>query len=765
MDAGKRPAQPAPDLRALILCFTLGVLIVHAQPALPPIWWFLPLLLSALPRWRFRAHWACLLFGAGLTVWQAQGLLAERWPDTRHGETLWVQGHVASLPEASGEAGQRTWRFRFDTDADDLPEHIRVSWYRSEQLLKAGECWNLRLRMRTPHGSLNPGGFDYEGWLFRQRIGAVATVKEAERCGEAENHQLLRWRQQLVDSLHHWLPGEASVPMLAALTVGDQSGLTDAEWEVFRRTGTSHLVAISGFNIAIIAGFAFFVCRWLWSLSPPLLLRLPAQKAGWIGSALAAVIYSGIAGFEPPVTRAMLMALVVVAAAFCNRLSQPSRVLALAWGAILLLDPLAITAPGLWLSFGAVAAIFYVMQGRLRPPRPLPAMIQLQLMLSLVLTPLTLYFFHGLSWPAPLVNLVAVPLFALLTPVLLVAMLLSGLVPALGLPLLRLCAQSVDLIGAALGWAAELPAAWIAWSPSPGALLLALFGALLLFAPRGLPLRPLALLCFLPLGWPPERAPREGFELTALDVGQGLSVVVRTPNHALLYDAGPAFDEGFDAGASVVVPYLLTQGVLRIDRLLLSHGDNDHAGGVSAVQRLIRVARQFGTPGHPPCEQGLRWRWDGVDFETLHPPEAGEGSDNNRSCVLRIAYGDRVALLSGDIERRAEERLLDAQPQRLRAEVLVSPHHGSRTSSTLAFVKAVQPRIVIHSAGWRSHFGHPRPEVVARYAEVGATQFVTGNLGAIRLQMDDRGWQAEPWRPRAARFWNAPAEWLAPLQK
>lgn len=765
MDAGKRPAQPAPDFRALILCFTLGVLVVHAQSALPPAWWFLPLLLTALPRWRFRAHWACLLFGAGLTVWQAQGLLAERWPVSRHGETLWVQGHVASLPEASGEAGQRTWRFRFDAEADDVPTHIRVSWYRSGQVLKAGECWKLRLRMRTPHGSLNPGGFDYEGWLFRQRIAAVATVKEAERCEPTESYRLLRWRQQLVDSLRHWLPEEKSVPVLAALTVGDQSGISDAEWEVFRRTGTSHLVAISGFNIAIVAGFAFLLCRWLWSLWPALLLRLPAQRAGWIGSAVAAVAYSGIAGFEPPVTRAMLMALVVVVAAFFNRLSQPSRVLALAWGAILLLDPLAITAPGLWLSFAAVAAIFYLMQGRLRPPGPVWAMVQLQLMLSLALTPLTLFFFHGLSWPAPLVNLVAVPLFALLTPVLLVAMLLSALVPALGLPLLRLCAQSVDLISAALAWAAGLPAAWIAWSPSPAALGLALFGALLLFAPRGLPLRLLALLCLLPMGWPPERAPREGFELTALDVGQGLSVVVRTRSHVLLYDAGPAFEEGFDAGASVVVPYLLGQGVQRIDRLLLSHGDNDHAGGVAAVQRLVRVERQFGPPGHPPCEQGLRWHWDGVDFETLHPPEAGEGSDNNRSCVLRVAYGDRVALLSGDIERRAEEHLLEVQPQRLRAEVLLSPHHGSRTSSTPAFVDAVQPRIVIHSAGWRSHFGHPRPEVVARYAQTGAAQFVTGNLGAIRLRIDDRGCQVEPWRPVAARFWNAPAEWLPAPQK
>jgi len=763
MDAGKRAAPAPADLRFLILCFTLGVLLVHAQAALASAGWLLLPLLAALPRSTLRLPLLWLAAGAALTLGQASARLDERWPAARHGEEQLVRGRVASLPErAPGEGTSlQTWRFRFDPDDAALPARLRVSWYRSSEPLRAGDCWVLRLKLRTPHGSLNPGGFDYEGWLFSEGIGALASVRSGERCNAAGGYPLLQLRQALVEALGRWLPGHPALPLVIALTVGEQSGLGDADWDVFRRTGTSHLVAISGFNVAIVAGFAFFVARWLWCLWPPLLLRLPAQKAGWIGSALAALAYAAIAGFEAPVLRATLMLLVLIAAGFANRLNQPSRALALAWLVILGLDPLAVLNAGVWLSFGAVAAIFYATSGRLRAPHWLRGAVLLQLMLSLVLLPLTLFYFHGLAWPAPLVNLVAVPVFALLTPWLLLAMGLAASWPALGVPALLAAADVLLWVREALALAAHWPGAWLGWSPAPAALLLALGAALLLFAPRGLPLRGLALLCILPSFLPPGQAPRQGYSLAVLDVGQGLAAVVRTPGHVLLYDAGPAFAEGFDAGASVVAPYLLTRGVQRIDRLLLSHGDNDHAGGVAGVRRLLPIAAEWGTPGHPPCVEGLRWTWDGVAFETLHPQTAGEPG-NNGSCVLRIEYQGRVTLLAGDIERAAEERLLRDHGPRLRAALLVAPHHGSRTSSTPAFVEAVAPAIVVYGAGWRSHYGHPRPEVVARYAELGAQQYVTGQVGAVELAWVGQGWQVSEWRRRAAHYWNAAAESLAP---
>lgn len=762
MDAGQRPIVP--DARALVFCFTLGVLAVHALRELPPLSALAAASLLLLIRFRFRAHCAMVLLGVVLTTWMAREQLERRWPEARHNEELGVRGHIVSLPEINvttdrkGEPA-RTWRFQFQPLDESMPL-TRVSWYRSEADLRGGECWQLSLRMKTPHGSFNPGGFDYEAWLFRLGIGATATVKSGERCADNNGSAVLKLRQRIVEKIQVWLPKHPATALVTALVVGDDSGLSDADWDVFRLTGTSHLVVISGFNIGIVAGVAFFLCRWLWCLWPSLCLRLPAQKAGMLGSALAAGFYSLLAGFEPPVLRALLMLLFMLAALWMNRLSQVSRVLALAWLAILLFDPFAVMSPGLWLSFGAVAAIFYLATGRLRAVGWLRSFILIQLMLSLALAPLTLYFFHGASVAGPLVNLLAVPLFALLTPLLLLAVLLAWLWPWAGLPLLHMAAEALWQFRLALEAMASQPGLWQSASPAPAALLLSALGVLLLFAPRRLPLWPLALLCFVPLLFPPSQSPREGLEMTALDVGQGLAVVLRTQNHALLFDAGPAFEDGFDAGESVVAPFLLSRGVSELDLMLLSHDHNDHTGGAPSLRRLLHVRDERGAATERACRDGERWDWDGVRFELLHPEAAGWG-ENNVSCVLRVEVGDYALLLTGDIEKAAEARLLRDHPELLYADVLLAPHHGSKTSSTETFVEAVQPKTVIHSAGWRHHFHHPHPSVVRRYATVGARQFVTGQQGALSLSMTAAGISPiSSHRSEAAHWWNAAAESL-----
>ncbi|HVT34002.1 MAG TPA: DNA internalization-related competence protein ComEC/Rec2, partial [Nevskiaceae bacterium] len=605
-----------------IVAVTLGILAVHLLQQLPPAWMLAALCLPALLPWRGRALWACFALGVLLTSWRAHALLDQRWPASKHDQQFTVQGHVASLPEISsresGPDADLTARFLFEPEADEFPSRIRVSWYNldaaltpppalqavspspasgrgaleslRDNQLRGGDCWKLTLRLKTPHGSLSPGAFDYEGWLFRQGIGATATVQDAQRCDDTRGYVLLRLRQSLSDHLREWLPHEPATGLIAALTFGDTSGLSDADWDVFRLTGTTHLVAISGFNVAIIAGVAFFIFRWLWSLWPPLLLRLPAQKAGMLGAAVVALLYALLAGWQAPVARSVLMLWIILAAAWLQRLAQPSRVLALAWLAILLIDPFEVMAPGLWLSFGAVAAIFFVTTNRREAPDPLRAAIALQLMLSVALTPLTLWFFHGASWCAPLVNLLAVPLFSLMTPILLGALLLAAAWPAVGVSVLAGCATVMQQTRDALGWiAAHVPHEWIAAAPPVPALLLALMGAALLYAPRGLPLRVPALLCFLPLLFPPDTAPRSGFDAAVLDVGQGLSVVVRTAHHAMVFDTGPGFDEGYNAGRSVVAPYLLTHGVRELDLMLISHADNDHSGGAPALRQLLEV--------------------------------------------------------------------------------------------------------------------------------------------------------------------------------
>lgn len=734
-----------------VLAFAAGVLVVHGLPALPPAPVLAALALPALLPWRWRPLWAAAVLGIVFTCWRAEPRLAERWPEARHGEVHTVTGRIASLPERQG----RAWRFLFEPDDQRFPRRIRAAWYDTDEALRGGDCWRFALRLRTPHGSLNPGGFDYEGWLFRQGVGATATVRDAARCEAAAGTGILGLRQHLSDAVRDALGDHAATGLVIALAVGDQAPLTSADWDVFRATGTSHLVAISGFNIAIIAGAAFFLCRWLWSAWPPLCLRLPAQRAALLGSAVCAGFYALLAGFEPPVQRAVLMLWIVLAAAWGHRLSQPSRVLASAWLGVLLLDPFAVTAPGLWLSFGAVAAIFYVGLNRLRPPGVWHALVLLQLLIALALAPLTLFFFHGASWIAPLANLFAVPFFTVLTPWVLAGVLLLLVAPALGQPVLWAAAEALRYFRLALEALAQAPDLWLPASPPPPALALAAVGVVLLFAPRGLPLRPLGALCLLPLVLVPARPPAGGFEVTALDVGQGLAVVVRTAHHTLLYDAGPAFEEGFDAGESVVAPFLLQQGVRGVDLLLLSHGDRDHSGGVAAVRRLLDVRREIGTRGQEPCRAGHGWDWDGVRFELLHPDGPGwEGNDG--SCVLRVR-GPFTVLLAGDIEAHAEERLVAAQD--LRADVLLAPHHGSRTSSSQAFVAAARPDVVVYGAGWRNHFRHPRPEVVARYATLGAAQYVTGNGGAVSItrSADSGALHVRQYRREAARFWNAAA--------
>lgn len=768
LDASRSPGRRFSPL-PLVAAFTTGALLLLQLPALPPRWvWLIPLL-AALLRTRFRGLLLAFALGAALTAERAAEIIDQRWPVDRHGEVLTVEGIVASLPQGSVAAGEdgasepvetrRNWRFRFDPLDSKLPEHVRSSWYRSDQSLRGGDCWRLTLSLRTPHGSRNPGGFDYEAWLFRQGIGAMGTVRSGERCERAASgYRLLRLRQGFADSLAAWLPGHPALPMVAALTLGDTSGLDEDDWQAFRLTGTTHLVAISGFNVAIVAGVVFWLVRWLWSRSVSLSHRLPAPRAALIASVLVALLYALLAGFEPPVQRAALMLVLLALAGWWGGLGQPSRALALAWLLIVASDPLSLLSPGLWLSFSAVAAIFYVGAGRLGPVSGWRAAIQVQLMLSLMLAPLTLYWFQGTSLTGPLVNLLAVPAVALLTPALLLALLLAWLAPPIGLPALRLVADLLSLGQDGLLWiAAQTPQAWLAASPAPAALLLALIGAIALFAPAGVPSRWFGLVAFSALALPPSRAVEQGYRITVLDVGQGLAVVVQTAEHALLFDAGPAWPGGLDAGRSVVAPFLLRKGIRRIDRLIASHGDRDHVGGIDSVASLISITQRSGYGSDAPCRPGEHWDWDGVAFELLAGPVAGQ-SDNDGSCVLRIAFGGRAALIAGDIEATAEAQLVEVMPTTLRAELLVTPHHGSRTSSTTAFLDAVQPRLAIHSAGWHHRFRHPASEVVERMSERGIVQLATGDEGAISVALDGAGMHISRWRAEAPLLWATPAD-------
>lgn len=736
------------DPRPPALAFLAGILAVHVPGALPPLWLFLPPLALCLIRFPGRALIAIALFGAVYTTGQGHWLQAQRLPVAEHGESRWLRGHVEGLPEA----GPLRTRFQFVTA--QRPRRIRVSWYDDSPDLRPGDCWRLRLKLRAARGFLNPGGFDYEAWLWRKRIGATGYVRAAERCPSDAAAPVARWRQGAARRLAALLEGHSMTGPILALSLGERSAIDDAQWRTLRRTGTGHLLAISGLHVGLIAGTVFWGLRWL----APRLYYLPHPSALTVaaaGAGLAAAAYATLAGFGLPARRALIMTLVVLVAVIRRRRTAPSQLLALAALAVLLLDPFAVMAPGFWLSFGAVAWILYLVGGRLRPGRG--GWFRLQPALVLGLLPWTLFWFGEASLVAAPVNAVLIPAFVVLVPAVLAVVVLALALPGVGAPLLQGLAMTFERGWSVLTWLAGLPGAYVSL-PDPGlaGLLAALAGIGWLLAPRGVPGRWLGLIGLLPLLLGPPAPPVGGFRVTLLDVGQGLAAVVRTAEHALLFDAGPRYRTGFDTGEAVVIPYLHARGIRRLDKLVLSHGDIDHRGGVEAVRAAVPVGSTLGVDQATPCRAGNGWRWDGVRFRVLHP-DGPRWRGNDASCVLSVSGPGGRVLLTGDIEAAAERRLVAAYGDALDADVLVVPHHGSASSSTTVFLDAVSPAYALVPAGWRNRWGFPAAAVRSRLHAAGAETFVSGRTGALRVEIGPESGVGRPraWRERAGRFWHA----------
>ena len=553
--------------------------------------------------------------------------------------------------------------------------------------------------------------------------------------------------------------------LLQAFSVGDTRGLDQDDWAVARANGVSHLIAISGFHVGVAAVFGVWLVILLYTLWPPLGLRLPRPQAQAVAALLAAGVYTALAGFGLPTVRTLLMIAVVALARGNRRGSSGAQSLALAMIAILLFDPLAVLAAGFWLSFVGVAFLMLCLQARGRGLRAfLHELSAGQLVMTVALLPLTLWFFGQASLVGALSNLIAVPLVSfVIVPCALFGMLLLGLCPPLAAPVLWLAARLVHGQWWLLERMAQWPGAhWYLPTVQPLALLLASLGALWLFLPRGAPWRALGLLLFLPLLLPPRTAPGLGaFQLWVLDVGQGLAVLVRTRDHLLVYDAGARYPSGFDLGEAVVLSSIHALGISKLDALMISHGDNDHAGGAEAIVAAFPLARRYaGEPARMPmpseqCVAGQAWQWDGVNFRVISPAPGGGNQDNDSSCVVLVEGAAGRVLLTGDISSRTEPQVAAAIPRGL-APVLLVPHHGSKSSSSAEFLAALKPPLALVSAGWRNRFGHPRPEVLQRYAAAGITVLNTAEEGAIALDfsVDGKPWPEPGWRRKQARYWR-----------
>ncbi len=725
-----------------------GLVSMRFLPQLPPSevlfgLGVVVLLMLALRRYVLAAFgfgllWACL---------STQAVLDDRLSADDDGRTFWLEGRVIGLPEHG--AGVVRFELRdVRSRHAGVPARLRLAWYGGPEL-KAGERWRLAARLKQPSGLVNPHGFDYEAWLLARRIAATGTVKAGERVAPAGP---AGWR----DEVRHRLlavRAHGREGAVAALVVGDDSGLSEADWRILRDTGTVHLLVISGQHVSMLAGWLFFL---IWALArrgwwPA---RLPWLPAASLTALVGALAYGALAGFDVPVIRACLMvALVLLWRMWFRHLGVRLPIL-LAFDGVLLLDPLASLQAGFWLSFGAVVLLALAFAGRLGRWSAGVTLVRAQLAVTLGLLPLLLALALPVSISGPLANLIAVPWVGLASvPLALLGTLLLP-VPGLGEGLLWLAGLSLDLLFDLLGWIATGQDAWMPAALPVWAWLLVAAGALLLVMPAGLPARALGLVMLLPLFFPPVTALDHGHaEVWMLDVGQGMAVLVRTQNHALLYDAGPRFGD-FDLGERVVVPTLRGLGVTRLDGLLLSHADQDHAGGAIAVNRALRP--RWVISGEPlrdlasePCQRGEQWQWDGVEFALWRDASPRDG--NQASCVLRVEAGGERLLLTGDIDAQVERRLL-ASRWPVEAEWLLLPHHGSRTSSSAILLDGVKAQHALVSRGRHNTFGHPHPDVLRRVQTRGMGVHDTAELGAVRLVLGT--FQPAFGQRGARRFWR-----------
>ncbi len=786
-------------MRLGILAFAAGVWLLQSQAVLPG-WPAVAALATAVlaavmvhraaePRFTLVTRVIVLAASVGLGfAWAAataKARLADRLDPAWEGRDVTLTGVVASLPQPF-ERG-----VRFDLDVEDAasaganavafrpPGKVALSWYNGltpeefQEVLpiRAGEQWRLTVRLRRPHGTANPHGFDYEAWLLERGIGATGYVRpRGERVRLAATsyrpaYLIERLREHIRTKFWDALPEHRYAGVLIALAIGDQRAIETADWEAFTRTGVGHLMSISGLHVTMVSGLAAAIALWLWRRSPRLMLRLPAQKAAAAAAVATAAAYTLLTGFAVPAQRTLYMVAVVALAMWLDRIQSSSRVLAVALGVVLVLDPWAVLSPGFWLSFAAVAVMLYVGVSTLRGAHWALQWGRVQWAITLGLAPLLLVLFQQVSLVSPIANAIAIPIVSLVvTPL----ALLAAVVP--GAWIAELAHAVLTLLMPGLDWLAALPgAAWRQHAPAPWTAALAIAGVAWMLAPRGIPARYVGPLLLAPMFLVRPPLLEEGTaRITFLDVGQGLAALVQTRHHALLYDAGPAYSVDADAGSRVVVPFLRGEGLARLDAVVVTHNDLDHSGGAASVMRTIPTGMLWSSldSAHParthapirlPCRAGPWWEWDGVAFTLLHPPTRSYDDPwlkpNSRSCVLRVATRHGAVLLTGDIEER-DERALIAGGGVLGASVMLAPHHGSGTSSSPALVGAVRPQHAVFAVGYRNRFGHPKQEVVGRYSSAGARIWRTDRDGAITFRLEEGGVTVARYRDERRRYWR-----------
>ena len=784
------------------LAFVFGAFCLQQTSSLPSVYWALVVLplLFACVKLRNTSHLALrplqrvlitvfsFLLGFFWATIFATIRLSDALPHEWEAKPIELVGVVASLSQLT----ERGERFHFDveqvlTENAVVPQHVSLSFYppntwgdvstaMQPAKFKAGERWQLTVRLKRPHGTQNPHGFDFESWALAENIRAVGSVKAKANHQKLQNfvfsprYIVEHVREVVRQRIERVLSNKAYRGVIQALVMGDDSQIALDDWQVFLRTGTSHLMSISGLHITMLSGLAFGLMSFVWRRIPKLAIILPTRKVASLAGVVVALMYALIAGFSVPTQRTLYMLMVFAIALWSGRQLVISQVLALALFVVVVIDPWAVISAGFWLSFGAVAMLSFALGGRIGQVHWFKVSVHTQWAVTIGMVPLLLMMFHQASIVSPIANAFAIPLISfVVTPLALLGSFLPIDTP------LNLSYQALDICMLVLKWLNQLPSAvWQQHAPATWTLFPALLGVAWMLLPRGMPMRWLGLIGVFPmLLIAPERPLAGSMKVTVLDVGQGLSVVVQTASHTLLYDAGSKYNEESDAGSRIVVPFLQGEGVNKLNGFVVSHNDVDHSGGMASV--LAQMPLDWFASSLPDalaldmaakrmkCYAGQHWVWDDVSFDMLHPQLESHADttlkDNNRSCVVKITSASGSILLAGDIEKDIESAMVAEDDGRLNSDVLVAPHHGSKTSSTSSFIDAVSPDIVVFTSGYLNRFKHPVPAVVARYQSAGSAMFRSDYHGALELSFNSHLADAEKmqvvrWRAQNQRYWH-----------
>jgi len=753
--------------------FLVGVLICHSLADLPSKeWgWLLLIVLPLAFAFKTSRPFLFIVIGFLYSVLIAHYKIAGQISPELEGRDLLAQGTVTELPDKTAERTRFVLKIVDLSELDNsvrkpvaplptqrLPRYIQLSWYKTAPAIAVGQQWQLVVRLKQPHGFSNPGGFDYETWLYQKDIQATGYVRDNDETQSlnvvlGHDHNIKSWifqiRQRLSEAIASELPDTPASGLISALVVGDRRSIDSEQWRVLTATGTNHLMAISGLHIGLIAGLVFFMTSFAWRRIPRIALYVATPKAAAVAAVLAAFSYAALAGFALPTQRALIMVCIAMLAIWLQRPVLPGQVLAVAVLAVLLYDPSAVISGSFWLSFGAVAIIFYTMTGRVLMSGWWWKWGRIQWVIGLGLAPVLLFWFQQVPLASPVANFVAVPVVSFVTvPLSLLGGALLQVWPSAAHWLLLPAALSLELLWPLLEGLSQFPhSLWFAPQPPLWTLFTALIGLAWLLAPKGTPARWMGTFWILPLVlFKPPEVEHGMARFTLLDVGHGLAAIVQTTNHVLLYDSGPRYSDQFNAGSAVVIPFLRQQGIQALDRVVLSHDDIDHTGGYDAISQQIPIHHVMQSTNIPQlrpdaefCMAGNQWQWDGVDFLVLHPASGYQDRrDNNMSCVVQISTQTDKLLLTGDMERQVETQLVkffSTNDDNLKADVLVVPHHGSRSSSSEQFVQAVTPKYALFSVGYRNRYGLPKIDVVERYQRNGATALYTHSSGAITMML------------------------------